>query len=804
MPRPLIALAVVFAAVIGLAAALLQFERRASDTGAAPEGPASLAGAGKPASEIASAPSSGEAPAPLETASPEAQLANGSAEKASPQGAASIPISGEQPRVAAPETASAESAPTTPPSAPAGTPPADTPNVAASAQDKAAARVAATQHVGGAEADRVAGEADPAAGASIETSEREAGQSPAAQLPPGAPAATDPAIGASTADAERSTGGDGEATQDTEPAAAEQPAPEIRITGTEASGEALTPPEAVFGGPQRRDADAAARPTSAAPDVDSREEASSGAQDAESAAPSRDGGSGEREERTVAIASPDHQAPPADSAAASSEPESGRVKPSGAQNSLSPPAAAAPEPEQTPVSTTEDVPAPVGAPHATTGPAPRDEPAVAMAAPDRPEAAQNDTGGPALGATGQAEPSPAKDGSAGTGDVAPDTAGSPQPESQGTAASAEPRPSGSDRAPAARPSALQGDAAPVAKEQEKGSPVEAEDRSPEPVEAAVAAGSSGDTGPKTESPTTPSAEAPAAAAAGLPPIEYRPLVPRFGDAERPVPTDSAGEAQLAARTSLGAEQEASRPGRDIAEPVGASSSAADAAPRAKGAEPDIALLAPGQPPRDAGEADRPEAANAPGEPPREPASAAAPAEPEKTLGEISIRAAEVEVDTLYVAGEAPPGALVRVYADDDFVGEAEATDKGAWLVQAKKPIPVGEVLLRADAVAPGTDSPIGQAELPFVRYSDGVVLEPVAAADAAGPSSTGSIPPPVYVIIRRGDNLWRLSRRNYGRGVRYQAIFAANRDQIRNPNLIYPGQIFVVPTRDRSWETAEN
>ena len=60
------------------------------------------------------------------------------------------------------------------------------------------------------------------------------------------------------------------------------------------------------------------------------------------------------------------------------------------------------------------------------------------------------------------------------------------------------------------------------------------------------------------------------------------------------------------------------------------------------------------------------------------------------------------------------------------------------------------------------------------------------------------------MIIRRGDNLWRISRRNYGRGIRYHAIFAANRDQIRNPNRIYPGQVFVVPARDRTWETGTN
>jgi nucleoid-associated protein YgaU len=239
-------------------------------------------------------------------------------------------------------------------------------------------------------------------------------------------------------------------------------------------------------------------------------------------------------------------------------------------------------------------------------------------------------------------------------------------------------------------------------------------------------------------------------------------------------------------------------------PDGGAAGKTEAEPQARPAEPEIALSPPPgeRQPTDeqAGEAN----AAASAKTPPGDTSAASPAKPEEPLRKISIRAAEVEVTTLYVAGEAPPGTLVRVYADDDFVGEAEATDKGAWLVQAKKDIPVGEILLRADAVHPGTGEAMAKAELPFVRYSDGVVLEPVAAADAAGASSTGSIPPPVYVIIRRGDNLWRLSRRNYGRGIRYEAIFAANRDQIRNPNRIYPGQIFVMPTRDRSWETAGN
>ena len=48
-------------------------------------------------------------------------------------------------------------------------------------------------------------------------------------------------------------------------------------------------------------------------------------------------------------------------------------------------------------------------------------------------------------------------------------------------------------------------------------------------------------------------------------------------------------------------------------------------------------------------------------------------------------------------------------------------------------------------------------------------------------------------IVSRGDNLWRISRRIYGVGTRYTVIYDANQPQIRNPDRIYPGQIFVLP-----------
>ncbi|MBB3959118.1 LysM peptidoglycan-binding domain-containing protein [Aureimonas phyllosphaerae] len=84
---------------------------------------------------------------------------------------------------------------------------------------------------------------------------------------------------------------------------------------------------------------------------------------------------------------------------------------------------------------------------------------------------------------------------------------------------------------------------------------------------------------------------------------------------------------------------------------------------------------------------------------------------------------------------------------------------------------------------------------------------PDGAAGSDGMSASGSAPatePPTVrqapleasasrVIIRRGDTLWRISRETYGRGNRYTVIYLANGDQIRDPNRIYPGQVFRVP-----------
>ena len=69
-----------------------------------------------------------------------------------------------------------------------------------------------------------------------------------------------------------------------------------------------------------------------------------------------------------------------------------------------------------------------------------------------------------------------------------------------------------------------------------------------------------------------------------------------------------------------------------------------------------------------------------------------------------------------------------------------------------------------------------RVELPFER------AEPEATVLAAG-----------QVIVQPGNSLWRISRRLYGRGILYTVIYNANKGQIKDPDLIYPGQVFDTP-----------
>lgn len=47
--------------------------------------------------------------------------------------------------------------------------------------------------------------------------------------------------------------------------------------------------------------------------------------------------------------------------------------------------------------------------------------------------------------------------------------------------------------------------------------------------------------------------------------------------------------------------------------------------------------------------------------------------------------------------------------------------------------------------------------------------------------------------VKKGDCLWTIAKKLYGNGSKYTVIYNANKDKIKNPNLIYPGQVLTIP-----------
>ena len=173
-----------------------------------------------------------------------------------------------------------------------------------------------------------------------------------------------------------------------------------------------------------------------------------------------------------------------------------------------------------------------------------------------------------------------------------------------------------------------------------------------------------------------------------------------------------------------------------------------------------------------------------------PADAAAPAQ-------IVIQSVEASAGGGMVAkGEAGPNTTVRLYVSGAFVGDARTRDDGRWSLTIERGMTPGGYSVRADQIEPGDAKVAARAEAPFTIPALTAPEKPAAAAQ-----SPPAIPSPSDVVVdalqthhvERGHTLWGISQKFYGDGSRYAVIFSANSDQIRNPNLIYPGQTFFVP-----------
>jgi nucleoid-associated protein YgaU len=69
----------------------------------------------------------------------------------------------------------------------------------------------------------------------------------------------------------------------------------------------------------------------------------------------------------------------------------------------------------------------------------------------------------------------------------------------------------------------------------------------------------------------------------------------------------------------------------------------------------------------------------------------------------------------------------------------------------------------------------------------------VSEVKADGVSAPPQPAPVEYYVIQKGDSLSAIAKRYYGNAKDYPRIFDANREVIKNPDLIYPGQKIRIP-----------
>lgn len=190
---------------------------------------------------------------------------------------------------------------------------------------------------------------------------------------------------------------------------------------------------------------------------------------------------------------------------------------------------------------------------------------------------------------------------------------------------------------------------------------------------------------------------------------------------------------------------------------------------------------------------------------------------------------EVMIDTIGydrlgnvdIAGRGAPGGFARLYLNNEVVATAPLGDKGTWRVKLTG-IAAGVYTLRVDQID-GTGKVTSRAETPFQREEPAKVAAAETTAQTSSPSAAAAAPAttaetsaaatttettatapaatpapePVtavtLVTVQPGFTLWAIARRNYGDGLLYVRVYEANKDQIKDPDLIYPGQVFTVP-----------
>ena len=248
-------------------------------------------------------------------------------------------------------------------------------------------------------------------------------------------------------------------------------------------------------------------------------------------------------------------------------------------------------------------------------------------------------------------------------------------------------------------------------------------------------------------------------------------------------------------------QETAEPAQD-AEPVVAAEPTAEPAAEEPTVEPaaqeEVQVASVAEPTEAAEPASEPAAEAAPAaEPVAEPAPAEAPqllvadAEGVRVLADGSgLEALTLDTITydddgeVKLAGRATGEGFVQAYLNDASVGTAAIAADHSWQIDLHDVEP-GVYTLRLDEVSPQGEV-VSRMETPFKRE----VATEVAAtmADQVTEETRAAVR-----IVQPGNSLWAIATDTYGDGFKYVYVYEANRDLIRDPDLIYPGQVFVLP-----------
>jgi len=131
-----------------------------------------------------------------------------------------------------------------------------------------------------------------------------------------------------------------------------------------------------------------------------------------------------------------------------------------------------------------------------------------------------------------------------------------------------------------------------------------------------------------------------------------------------------------------------------------------------------------------------------------------------------------------LAGRGRPGFSARIYADGKAISDKTISGSGTWSATIND-LDEGRYVIRVDELD-SEGKVASRVESPFQR------IFPTSEQLALLTDATS-------VIVQPGNNLWTIAEGRYGEGFRYTTIFEANKEQIRDPDLIYPGQVFELP-----------